>query len=203
MSKNYFKEFLKYKKIFMISIVIIAIVICIVATYVTTYNSKKVTVKDVITDTTTGEYINDKEFLKLFETFEIIQTDYRQPVFQNKEVESSGWREYKVVTKVNDNADTKISTFKIKLGLGANWIGFPEKNTTPNTSSTYTVTVGSDKTGIKISNIKTYFPANGPLWFTKVDNPTLYAYVTYTLNANGTSTNYYTYLTLSAKDYLK
>lgn len=183
----------KYRKVIMLSLIVLTLVICITATYITGYQKNKVTAEDVFAEILTEEYcdkyseVSSEEFLSNFEEFHIYQSYYLRPYDETK-----GYRNFKI-------SATKTSTSKIKndvkiyVGLGANWVGY-KKVSKPKTFNLDKISTSSEYywriEGIEKSEV---FPIKGNLWFTKAKEPTLYVLVEWT-NEIGKNNNKYTIL---------
>ncbi len=186
MSKKF--SLLKYKKIIMLALVLIAIVICVFATYITEYNINKVSREDVLTTEVTSAYEESNVFLNNFSDFKIYLSQEIVPYKDNDEL-VYGKKVFTVITVASE--DSEIKTVKFTIGLGANWIKYISN------TATKTVTIGKN-TDITISNIDTVFPTNGKLWFVNVTHPTLYVLVEWSDYAGS---KHHTYLEYDYKTY--
>lgn len=182
-----------YKRVVMLSIVLLAVIVCISATYITTYVNNKMTPERAFdfsdSNKPSATYKRAEEFTSLFASFDIYTLTDVEPYKDGANI-IPGSKTLTVVTTKKDNSVVSGSNFKIQLVLAANWIGYASR-----TSSTTTVTIGKNS-NLTISNIDKIFPARS-LLFVNIKHPTLYAYVTWSEYVNGTTTAYYTYLTYS------
>lgn len=187
------QNIMKYKKVIMLSLIVVSIVICVLATYITGANKNKVTAEDVFADILTEQYyekyeeVSSEDFLANFESFHIYQSKYLEPYD-----ETLGYRYFKI--DATKKEDSKIKNpIKVYVGLGANWVG-------------YSVHSNSAEVDLnKISQAKEYywkidnitsddtFPMKGNLLFTKAKEPTMYVLIEWTTEI-GKNNNKYTIL---------
>ena len=195
MSKQKISKIFKYRVPIMMTLILLAIIICVCATYITTYNSKKVNPSQVFTNPQ-GECLSQEKFESFFEEFTIYRSVNKDPVFNDDgSIDTYGTMKFVVVSKKKKDGGLYGTSFKIKLAIGADWIKYSS-----NPSSQTTVTIAKNKE-ITINSIDKLFPQKGPLLFTKVKNPKLFAYVTYTAIIDGANVECYSYLTYDYKTY--
>jgi hypothetical protein len=180
---------LKYKKLIMLLLVVLAVVICVFATYITEYNLNKVSREDVLTTEVTSSYESNEELLENFKEFKIYLSKDVEPYKDNGEM-VYGKKEFTIITEAKEDSEIK-GTIKVTIGLGANWIKYISK------TATKSVTVGKETT-LTISDIDTSFPANGYLLFVQVDSPVLYVLVEWSDYAGS---RHHTYLEYNYKTY--
>ena len=178
----------------MLVLVLIAVIICAFATYLTEYNKNKVTATDVITAELGENYeeVSNDEFLANFETFDISLTNYIKP-WDNGGTLEKGTKTFTIVTKANENSKIR-GKIKVTIGLGANWIGYKSVTVSK------TFEVGASNITLNITDITDDFPMKGKLWFTKVEQPTLYVLVEWSEVLN-TKPYRYTFLEYDYNDY--
>lgn len=173
---------LKYKKIIMLALVLIAVVICICATYITEYNLNKVSREEVLTTEVTSQYKSSEEFLKNFAKFQLYLSQDVKPYTDEDKI-VYGKKVFTTLMVANEDAEVK-GTVKLTIGLGANWIKYISK------TENKAVTLGK-ATDITIEGIDLIFPTEGKLWFVKVEQPTLYVLAEW---SDYSGTKYHTYL---------
>lgn len=179
----------KYKKLIMLTLIVVAVVICVFATYITEYNINKVSREEVLTTEVTSTYKDKDEFLSNFSEFKIYLSQDIEPYTDNG-VMTYGKKVFTIKTTANENSQVK-GTVKITLGLGADWIKYISKTVTK------TVTVGK-QVDATIVDIDKTFPTDGKLWFVTVDHPTLYVLAEW---SDYSGTKYHTYLEYDYETY--
>ena len=187
-------KILKYKKIIMLALILVAAIICVSAAYITEYNKTKIDVETLFTDIEEGRtFVDSEEFLKNYEYFHIFLKEGSSDAYLNSNDELvSGTQRFSVVSKNADSYSIRKDTVSIQAILAADWIGFISSS-----ASTTKYTSGKDAT-LTISNIAQIFPAKGDLWFTGAKHPTLYVLVKW---SEKDGQRYYTYLELEYKEY--
>ena len=183
------------RKLILLAAILLSIIVGTIVTYAATSSKNKVNENNVFLEEEMPEdtynKVGNDVFFNLFESFEIIDTSYIKPYYDdNNEVVSS---ESKLVlncdSKLRDGVILENNQFVIKFKLGASWINYRSK-----VSSSYTVTAGKTMSDMKLSGLDQIFPTKGPLWFTKVKNPTLYVMITWTQKIGSENNSYYTIL---------
>ena len=171
-----------------------AVIICVFASYITEYKKTKIDVEALFP---MGEAIEEdrifkdsEEFLKNYEYFYIYTEKYTEATQDSNGNLINGTHKFKVVSK--DAPTNKARSVHFQIKLAANWIGFQSSEATKNN---YSSAKGATLT---ISNIAQIFPAKGKLWFTKVEEPTLYVLVKWT-GVDGL--RYYTFMELDYEQY--
>ena len=196
------QKILKYKKVIMLSLIFVSLIIIVTATYVTEFSKNKVTVEDAFNkDEITRTYVDSEEFLSNFETFAVYLADdetQKKPYKDENGNIVKGQMTFKIAALKKDDSEYK-GTISVVGRLGANWINYlSDKSSTVSVKTTgtygYTYTPGK----LEIKNIDQIFPAKGKLWFTSVENPTLYLLITWSEVDN---TQYYTTLEYSYDEY--
>lgn len=196
---NNVSKFKISNKFIMLGLIIVAVVIIVTAMYVTEFTKNNVSAKDAFKETVqeTWVEVNEDEFLKHFEKFEIKETKLITPILNGKEVITNGKASISVETSFDNELDKKERYFNentkitITVQYGADWVGYV------GSSQTFTsLEIGSKLTTRTISDFNQLFPTN-KLLFVRVNNPELFVLVKWTDN----STNYYTLLTLNHNEY--
>lgn len=190
----------KYKKIIMLSLVLIGLIIIVTAAYITEYNKNKVTIEDVFGDIeVTGTYVEAEEFLSNFDTF-AVYLEENKTAYEDEETGEikAGEMIFKIAALKKEDSNYKAK-IDVKAKLGANWVKFISQQTSTSVKTTITSDVKYTPTELNIRNIEQIFPAKGKLWFTSIDNPTLYLMVTW--GEIGTNNLYYTYLEYTYDEY--
>lgn len=184
-------KILKYKKIIMLSLILVAVIICVCATYITEWRKNKIDVETLFTTIEEDRTFKDNdEFLENYEYFYIYLLEGKDAYMNDNDSLVSGTKKFKVVSK--DSEDMDIKNVSIQIKLAANWIGFQSNDASTNK---YT---SSNETTLTISNITQIFPAKGKLLFTNVKQPTLYVLIKWSDNSGD---RYYTYLEMEYKEY--
>ena len=180
---------LKYKRLLMIGVLLVAVIICVTATYITEYNKNKVTVDDVlgISAIEGKEHVDFDEFLENFDSFKIHLEEKLNP---NEATATIGKRVYVITVDFADDAEFDSDKFTAKIGLGADWIHYVSDLGSTTVSETNVERI------ITISNVNHTFPTSGNLWFTNVDKPTVYLYLEWAVDGE----SFYTYTTVNIKD---
>ena len=176
----------KYKKIIMLTLVVIAVIICVAATYITEYNLNEVTREDIFpTDETKKGYTTEEDFLANFSEFEIILDKVVDPYD-----EVLGKHTFVVKTTATETSKIK-GDLSVTMALGANWVKY--------ISSTGhgTVEIGEEKETVVIGSIDTTFPLKGDLLFVSNIEPTVYVLIEWSEKDNS---QHYTYLELDYSD---
>ena len=196
---NNVSKFKISNKFIMLGLIIVAVVIIVTAMYVTEFTKNNVSAKDAFKETIqeTWVEVNEDDFLKHFEKFEIKETKLINPIFNGKEVVTNGKASISVETTFDNELDKKErylnenTQITITVQYGADWVGYVGSN------QTFTnLEIGSKLTTRTISDFNQLFPTN-KLLFVRVNNPELFVLVKWTDN----STNYYTLLTLNHNEY--
>ena len=175
---------LKYKKIIMLSLILIAVIICLCATYITEYNLNKVSREDVLTTEVTSAYETNEDFLSNFSEFTIYMSQDIKPYKDNDEL-VYGKKVFTILTQASDNSEIK-GTIKVTIGLGADWIKYISS------TASKTVTIGKNAE-VTISSIDKSFPENGKLPLVSVEAPTLYVLVEWSDYAGSRHHTYFEY----------
>ena len=180
---------LKYKRLIMIGVLLVAVIICVTASYITEYNKNKVTVDDVLNLSAieNKEHVEFDEFLENFDSFKIHLEEKLNP---NEATSTIGKRVYVITVDFADDADFDNDKFTAKIGLGANWVHYVS-----DLGSTTVSETNVERT-ITVSNVEHTFPASGNLWFTNVSKPTVYLYLEWVVDGE----SFYTYTTVDIQD---
>lgn len=196
---NNVSKFKISNKFIMLGLIIVAVVIIVTAMYVTEFTKNNVSAKDAFKETIQETWIevNEDDFLKHFEKFEIKETKLINPIFNGKEVATNGKASISIETAFDNTLDKKErylnenTQISITVQYGADWVGYVGSN------QTFTnLEIGSKLTTRTISDFNQLFPTN-KLLFVRVNNPELFVLVKWTDNG----TNYYTLLTLNHNEY--
>jgi hypothetical protein len=170
----------KYKKIIMLSLILVAAIICVAATYITEYNINEVTREDVFpTDETKKGYTSEEDFLKNFTEFKIELTKVVDPYD-----ETLGKHTFTVNTTAAETSTIK-GDISVTIALGANWVKYIS-----NTGKA-TVEIGEENETVEINGIDQTFPLDGNLLFVTNIEPTVYVLVEWSEKNNS---HHYTYL---------
>lgn len=185
-------KILKYKKIIMLALILVAAIICVSASYITEYNKTKVSAETIFTTIEeTRTYKDSEEFYKHFEYFHIYASEYKTA---HEDLNGNLVNGKAVFTIKSKNAENcKAKNINVSVALAANWIEFQALNDQAKDHSS------KNETTIKISNINQIFPAKGKLWFTGADQPTLYVMIKWTENETN---RYYTFIELSYDQFI-
>ena len=183
---------LKYKKIIMLSLVLISVIIVIAAMYITEFNINKVTREDVLTKTPAGIYKEFKDFDEQFETFKIY-LDSEDEFMKDDEgnILEYGIRKFGIETKLKDASD--ISKVNITLGMGANWVKYISSSASSGSNGIDL----NDTDYISFNDLDTLFPLQGKLLFLPKLQPTLYVLIEW----SELNTNYHTYVEYEYSQY--
>ena len=176
----------KYKKIIMLALVVIAAIICITATYITEYNLNEVTREDIFpTNETKKGYTSEEDFRANFTEFEIILDKAVDPYEDNL-----GTHTFVVKTTAAETSKIK-GDIDVTIVLGANWVKYQSEQGHSH------VEIGEENETVVIGNIDTTFPLKGDLLFVTNIEPTVYVLVEWSEKDNS---QHYTYLELNYSD---